>query len=260
MKKFSIFLGIAFFCLVIFLIGIKIRSLSYNDDGQKRAVRWEGFYHDYNFRDMGSSLNECLGETIFRADVMLRAAGWFSGWSCDGVGNPETIFSLNYDPGKAERYFCQSDNGKTIGRFHNTNFKLKDLEFPATWENEQMRSAACAFLGDIFLEVAQEKKTLLHCDAGRDRTGTIAALIAALVAEKNKVLNNRMLDAIECDYRKTTSLDREKYGRMKNFIRYLQTQGGVAMFLQEQCLVDGELLQQVANNLTHPTYGSQLEN
>lgn len=257
MKKPLILLGTAFICLIIFLIGIKIRSLSYSDNGPELAVRWEGLYHDYNFRDVGTSLNECLGETIFRPDVLLRAAGWFSGWSCDGVGNPDTIFSLNYAPEKAERYFCQGESRKKIGRYYNEHIKLNDLEFPATWENKNMRQSVCDFLGGIFLEMKQQKKTLLHCDAGRDRTGTIAALIAGLVAEKSSILNNRMLEAIECDYRKTTSLNREKYGRMKNFVMYLQTQGGVATFLQKQCQLDDSLLLQVANSMIHPQYRSQ---
>ncbi len=259
MKKIATLLGIAFICLTLFLIGIKVRSLSYSDDGQKLAVRWEGFYHDYNFRDVGVSLNECLGKPFFRTDIMLRSAGWFSGWSCDGVGNPDTIFSLNYSPKKAERYFCQADNGKTIGRYYNKNVKLNDLEFPAAWDDENMRTAACAFLDGIFQEIAQEKKTLLHCDAGRDRTGAIAALIVGLVAEQNDLLNERMLTAIECDYRKTTSLDPKKYGRMKHFLTYLQKQGGVKMFLQKQCQVDDALLLLVANNLTHSSNRSQAE-
>lgn len=222
------------------------------DDGQKLAVRWEGFYHDYNFRDIGGSLNECLGETVFRTDLMLRSAGWFSGWSCDGVGNPDTIFSLNYSPKKAERYFCQGDDGKIIGRYYNPNIKLNDLEFPATWTDENMKTATCAFLEGIFQEIAQEKKTLLHCDAGRDRTGTMAALIVALVAEQHNRLNDHMLNAIECDYRKTTSLNPQKYGRMKQFIKYVQTQGGVTTFLQKQCEIDDALVHQVTKNLTHP--------
>ena len=260
MKKIACLLGIAFICLVIFLAGIKIRSLSYADEGPKLAVRWEGFYHDYNFRDVGFSLNECLGSTFFEKDIILRSAGWFSGWSCDGVGNPDTIFSLNYAPKKAERYFCQGDNGKTIGRYYNPNIKLNDLEFPAAWEDENMRTAACAFLDGIFQEIAQDRKTLLHCDAGRDRTGTITALIAALVAEKHNRLNDQMLNAIECDYRKTPSLNPEKYGRMKNFITYLQTQGGVASFLKKQCGIDDTQMNRLVNNLTHLNKNSPPEN
>jgi hypothetical protein len=183
---------------------------------------------------------------------MLRSAGWFSGWSCDGVGNPDTIFSLNYSPQKAERYFCQGDDGKTIGRYYNPTVKLNDLEFPAAWADEHMKTAACAFLDGIFQEIAQEKKTLLHCDAGRDRTGAIAALIVALVAEEHNQLNDPMLNAIECDYRKTPSLDPQKYGRMKQFIEHVQTQGGVSMFIQKQCGIDDALMSRVAKNLTHP--------
>ncbi|MBU2648024.1 tyrosine-protein phosphatase, partial [bacterium] len=235
MKKSMLLLGTTLVCLVLFLVAIKIRSLRYDDDGPGLAVRWEGFYHDYNFRDVGISLNECLGERVFRPGVLMRAAGWFSGWSCDGVGNPDTIFSLNYSPEKTERYFCQGAEGKTIGRFYNTQIKLNDLEFPATWEDERMRSSVCGFIGGIFREMVAGKKTLIHCDAGRDRTGAITALIAALVAEESRMLDSRMLAAIECDYRKTASLDEQKHGRMKQFITDLQTQGGVAAFLQNQC-------------------------
>ena len=63
---------------------------------------------------------------------------------------------------------------------------------------------------------------LIHCDAGRDRSGAVSALLIAMAAEKSGLLDERMISAIECDYRKTQSLIEDKYGRMSNFIRNLK--------------------------------------
>jgi len=253
-KKILWVMGVALICLVGYLVAIKIRSLDYADSGPGLAVRWEGFYHDYNYRDVGQSLNKCLGKQVFETGLLLRSAGWFSGWSCDGVGNPDTIFSLNFAPKKGKRYFCQGDQGKTIGRYTNPDIKLNDLEFLTSWDNERMRQPVCRFLEEIFEEMRLRRKSLIHCDAGRDRTGAVTALIVGLSAEANQMLTPRMLDAIECDYRKTRSLDEHKYDRMKHFIEELQARGGVRAFLTTQCQLDTDLMMQVATGFIRSDY------
>jgi len=213
----------------------KFKSLGDEHDEQPLAIRYEGFYHDMNHRDLGLSINDCLDEEIFKNNVVHRSAGWFSGWSCSKVGDPDVIFSLNYSPINNERFFCHESEEKIIGKFFNDEIVLNDLEFISNWENEKIRIPTCLFYENILNDIIAEKKVLIHCDAGRDRTGAISALLMAMASEKAGLLDERMISAIECDYRKTESLIAEKYGRMSNFIRNLINGGGVNEFLIQQC-------------------------
>ena len=213
----------------------KFKSLGEEDNEKPLAIRYEGFYHDMNHRDLGLSINDCLDEEIFKNNVVHRSAGWFSGWSCSKVGDPDVIFSLNYSPINKERFFCHESEEKIIGKFFNDEIVLNDLEFISNWENEKIRIPTCLFYENILIDIIAEKKVLIHCDAGRDRTGAISALLMAMASEKAGLLDERMISAIECDYRKTESLIAEKYGRMSNFIRNLINGGGVNEFLIQQC-------------------------
>ncbi len=249
MKRIARMVALLVACLLIYGAWIKIRSMDFDDGGLPLAIRWEGFYHDMNVRDVGDSVNQCLGQRFFQSGVVIRSAGWFSGWSCDKVRNPDVIYSLNYSPERSERYFCQEKDQKIIGRYFNPNTQLKDLEFINTWSNMEIRNAACGFFQDIFTSIRQERKILIHCDAGRDRTGTVSALIAALGAEINGKINQRMIRAIECDYRKTESLARDKYNRIGNFLDKIQKQGGVIAFFENQCSIPRDLLKETADKL-----------
>ena len=213
----------------------KFKSIGEEHNEQPLAIRYEGFYHDMNHRDIGQSINDCLDEKIFKNDVVHRSAGWFSGWSCSKVGNPDVIFSLNYSPIKKERFFCHEPEEKIIGKFFNDEIVLNDLEFITNWESEKIRIPTCLFFENILMDIIAEKKVLIHCDAGRDRSGAISALLIAMASEKAGLLDERMISAIECDYRKTESLIEDKYGRMSNFIKNLINEGGVNEFLIQQC-------------------------
>ena len=132
----------------------KFKSLGEEHNEQPLAIRYEGLYIDNNYRDIGKSINGCLAEDIFKKDVVHRAAGWFSGWSCSNVGNPDVIFSLNYSPIKKERFFCHEPDGKIIGKYYNDEIVLNDLEFISNWENEKIRIPTCLFypcciVGDV---------------------------------------------------------------------------------------------------------------
>jgi protein-tyrosine phosphatase family protein len=249
MKCFFRLAGILFVLLLIYAAWIKIRSLDFHDGGPDLAVRWEGFYHDMNYRDIGVSANQCLGQEVFKEGILFRSAGWFSGWSCAKVGHPQVIYSLNYSPQKEERYFCQEEQEKIIGRYFNPDIKLNNLEYLRSWSDSKTRLATCSFLKDIFMSVMKEQRVLLHCDAGRDRTGTITALLVAMAAEKADLLNSEMLDAIECDYRKTESLDPEKYGRMADFIQSLKGRGGIQSFISKNCNIDPGIFPQVTSKM-----------
>jgi len=227
----------------------KFKSLGEGDDEQHLAIRYEGFYHEMNHRDLGQSINNCLEEGIFKKDVVHRSAGWFSGWSCSKVGNPDVIFSLNYSPIKKERFFCHEPEEKNIGKFFNDEIVLNDLEFISNWENEKIRIPTCLFYENILIDIIAEKKVLIHCDAGRDRSGAISALLIAMASENAGLLDERIISAIECDYRKTESLIEEKYGRMSNFIRNLINGGGVNEFLIQKCNLPTNIVSEASKRI-----------
>jgi hypothetical protein len=227
--------------ITAFLVYASYREINARAGRDERlSVRWEGLWIPNNFRDVGSSMNECLGRKDFKEGVLTRANVWFSGWSCDSVENPDVIYSLNRVKARHEQYFCRASSGKdTIGRFfQKDDLVLSDLEFYATWDNEATKEIACDFFRDSFKEIINGKKILVHCDAGKDRTGTYAALTSALVAEHLGTLDEKMLEAIECDYRKSVRLEHHKYGRMRSFVNDLQRRAGIAKFLQEKCQID----------------------
>ena len=95
----------------------KFKSLGEEDNEQPLAIRYEGFYHDMNHRDLGQSINNCLEEDIFKKDVVHRSAVWFSGWSCSKVGDPDVIFSLNYSPIKKKDFSVMNLKKKLLVNF-----------------------------------------------------------------------------------------------------------------------------------------------
>ena len=111
--------GLILVAMLTIMAWTKFKSLGEEHNEQPLAIRYEGLYIDNNYRDIGQSINDCLAEDIFKKDVVHRAAGWFSGWSCSNVGNPDVIFSLNYSPIKKERFFCHEQDGKNIRKFYN---------------------------------------------------------------------------------------------------------------------------------------------
>lgn len=238
---------------VVYFSYIKIRSLKVDDGGYPLAIRWEGFFHDQNYRDLGESLNACLGRSVFQEGVITRSAGWFSGWSCDKVGNPDIIYSLNFDPSKNERYFCQSKDEKMIGKVLNDQFLLSDIEFVDRWSDPNTRDTVCAYLKGVTGSISDGKTVLVHCNAGRDRTGAFSAIVAALVSETAGILDQTMIDAIECDYQKTESLAESNYGRMANFINQMLDQGGVSSFIQQQCGISQTEVRQLTHDFLHPS-------
>ena len=223
-----------------FAIVIKVRSA---EAGHDLAIKWEGAVNNRNFRDFGKSFNDCYGAPAMTEDRLFRAAVWFSGWSCDSVGRPDVIYSLNFDPRRDTEYFCHAEDGvNNIGRHFTTHKELNDLEFEASWDDPGLTEDACAYFRDSFAAIARGDRILIHCDAGRDRTGTYAAIVEAMVMEHRHALDQRALAAIECDYRKTRSLVPTKHGRMAAFISGLMNKGGVAHFLAERCqMTDAEL-------------------
>ena len=250
LMKYSIYVFI--FCLsllLIFLLFIKMKSLVGEDTDLSLAIRWEGFYHDMNYRDLGESINECYGEQIIHENMVSRSAGWFSGWSCEKIGSPDVLYSLNFSPQKNEHFFCYNPDNKLIGKAFNQKTVLSDLEFIENWDNPEIRKTTCSYIDNIFSDIIAEKKVHIHCDAGRDRAGTISALIVGLISEKRNILNQEMINAIECDYRKTLSLTTDKYGRMENFLREINLRGTIEVFIGDQCSISKNKIENVTNRL-----------
>lgn len=215
-------------------------------------VKPEGAVNDRNFRDAGASFNACLGQKLMREDRVFRAAVWFSGWSCAGVGNPDEVFTLNFDPEDGREYYCRAPDGIKVGRHYNDATELSDLEFLPTWSNAAQRDGFCGLLRASYADVAAGKRILVHCDAGRDRTGTYNALLQALVAESRGALDERVVQAIECDYRRSETLAPAKYGRMAALIAGIRAQSTVAGFLSDQCKIPPEVVAATASALFWP--------
>jgi Tyrosine phosphatase family len=190
-----------------------------------------------NFRDAGKSINECAGTKLLPENILFRASGFFSGWSCDNVGNPDVIYSLNFSDRENRRYFCRDASGFNIGVSYQ-HIELSDIEFLSNWEqsSEQVKHV-CHFLKDGIENLKLKKKTLYQCDAGRDRTGAVIALLAAYELESAGIITDQQIAAIECDYRKSKSLKPEKYGRIAKLLKELRSRGGVRRFLNERCSV-----------------------
>ena len=232
--------------LLIIMFYIKIKSLYGNDSDLSLAIRYEGLYHEMNYRDLGKSINECYGEKLFNENMISRSAGWFSGWGCEKIGNPDVLYSLNYSPKKNEHFFCYNPESKLIGRSFEQKIELNDIEFIENWNKPEIQETTCSYIDNIFNDILLGKKIHMHCDAGRDRAGAMSALIIGLISEKRKLLDKKMMNAIECDYRKTTSLIIGKYGRMKKFLEDISKQGSIESFILRKCSISKHKIESVS--------------
>jgi hypothetical protein len=228
---------------VLLLVGLMLAWMYYPTflfSSPPLAFKVEGLIDSkINFRDAGASINACASDQLLPEARILRSSGFFSGWSCDKVGNPDMIYSLNYSDEEHRAYYCRGANDRPFGFNIGVSFQAKeisDIEFLSTWEegSEQVKSV-CMFISESLRQIRDGKKILIHCDAGRDRTGAVVALIAAYELEARGPLSDAAISALECDYRKSRSLRAEKYGRIQALLERLRADGGVRRFLHERC-------------------------
>lgn len=214
------------------------------DKDQYEPFIWFGFFnYRINFRDLGKSLNECLGKEQFTTGKIFRSNKNFSGWSCEKIETPNKIYSFNFNPRIPHSYYCEEPNGtRNHGISYNKTFEISEIEKIEKWNNLEFKTTLCSYFKNTLEDLVNHKTFLFHCDVGRDRTGTFAAMLAYMLLEEKNLNSPETINAIECDYEKTSALRRNQKGNMKKFLTNMETSGGVKKFIQEQCEISGELI------------------
>jgi hypothetical protein len=239
-KRPFILLIILFGLLSIFSVSI---ILFYQIDKRKNEPKlWIGFF-DYrlNFRDVGQSLNTCLGDDAFHTKKIYRSNKYFSGWSCNKIHNVDKIYSFNYSPWDPKRYYClKPDGSRQYGIQKNSDFELTQIEDLAKWQNPQFQKAMCSYFEDAINDLIYYRSFLFHCDVGRDRTGAFAAMLVMSLAENKDLRLDKIRDAIECDYQKTSALEPFKRGSMKSFLEKTQNEIPIWKFIEKKCSIPQE--------------------
>ena len=241
---------------IIAIAGIAALSL-FLIKNEGPGLRWEpeGLYLDLNFRDLGKSLNVCLAarqkDPVLAEGTFLRANKWFSGWSCDKVGSPDAILSLNYQPEKDRYYYCDGPE-RIIGEIPGTSLELNNIEFLETWDQPEQKKLICQSFTTAMEKVTHNKRLLIHCEAGRDRTGAVSALLGGLALESHPEFSHEdILAAVECDYIKSDSLSENKYGRMDRFLRRIwEREQSIGEFLRSRCDTDPQLIKDFQSKMT----------
>jgi len=248
-----------FFILIIVLV-IPIYGLLrlwYEHDITKPEPRiWQGAL-DYriNFRDVGKSLNSCLGKDEFATGKLFRANKNFSGWNCQKIGNPDKIYSLNFNVKNPQRYYCIDENDqRQFGTAYNDTFTIgtESITDLSSWKSKPYRQTMCSFFKNALLDLSAQQSLLAHCDLGRDRTGAFTAILTYMLLEAQNLNSLKMQDAIECDFEKTTALSKDQYGLMKSFLTEMENKGGVKSFIQSQCSISDELILSASQNFIKP--------
>lgn len=203
-------------------------------------------------------MNSCLEANglspVFKEKQLFRSNKWFSGWSCEDVGDPTRIVTLNHQPRRRWRYFCRKENGEKLeGIYKNREFELNNIEFIDTWRSKEQRKAICGNIQSIVEGISHSERTLFHCEAGRDRTGAVAGIVSSLVYEgMGHQIDAKFLAALECDYQKSPSLKEHKYGRVKKFVEdAISESSSVTAFIEKQCSIDKDTLARASQNLVH---------
>ena len=243
-KKKSIVILSTLIITLVAIIGV-IFYIYKRDKSKYEPKLWIGMF---DYRDVGQSLNQCLKKDVFNTGLMFRSNKYFSGWSCDKIQNPSKIYSLNYSPWNPHSYYCEKPDGSRLNGFHpNTAFEISDIENLENWKRPEFKSAMCTFFNESIHNLIKKETFLFHCDVGRDRTGAFAAMMSMIMLEQKNLVSEETINAIECDYEKTSALEKHKIGRMKNFMTEMKDKGGVSQFIENECGIKPNTLLQAAN-------------
>ncbi len=244
--------------LFIFLVIIFVLSgvfsffeyLYHHDANRYESKQWLGFFdHRLNFRDVGQSYNECLGQRIFQENKIFRSNKYFSGWSCEKIKSPNKIYTFNYDPHNPHVYYCfENNNSKKIGIRFNEHSLIKDTDFVSNWKNLEVKSALCRYFESNLNDLIQNQKFLYHCDQGRDRTGFYSVMLMLSLAEQKMKVTSEIQKAALCDYSKSTRLPKNAEAKMTQFIEETEQKGGFSKFLMENCHLDPKLFSLAAES------------
>lgn len=248
-KRKKIIFIVSVFAVIIASIATGMGYVYKRDKSKYEPKLWIGmFNYRLNFRDVGQSLNQCLNREIFNTGLMYRSNKYFSGWSCDKIQNPKKIYSLNYSPWDPHSYYCEKSDGSRLNGFHpNITFEISDIEKLDNWKRPEFKETMCLLFKESINDLIKKNRFLFHCDVGRDRTGTFAAMMSMMMLEKKNLSNQEMINAIECDYEKTSDLEKHKIGRMKDFMNEMKEKGGVSKFIESECRINSETIYQAAN-------------
>ena len=239
--------------LVCFLLGLSVWLQFLQEQKSAEPKYWSKFFRDMNFRDVGVSLQQCSQDNIrFSSGLMFRSTKYFSGWSCHDIGNPHDIFTLNYKPSQPQEYYCeQADGVKHFGMRFNKHARIRtrDLSSVAAWRSMEFNSVFCNYTRSIIDDLMNEKSLLIHCSAGRDRTGMLVGIIAASLMEQKDIPFETIVSLNNCDYQKTASLVKEKYGLLETtLINMKKDSGSISDFLIKTCHIDSSSLKKAATN------------
>ncbi len=240
MKKFKlIVVGLPIASLVCLALWAYYPAIVTDHD---LTFKWEGAIPEKtNFRDSVVSFNECYGAKrlhSLESGTLFRSNEFFSGWNCSKVGHPEVILSLNGYPNSGSKNYCRTANSINVGFDFQTS-ELFDLEFLDTWdEHPDFVVSVCKNLDLAQQTLNNQKPLLVHCEAGRDRTGAVTAILLALYLEMQEGrLTPKDVEAIECDYRKSKSIIEEKHGRIANFLQEIEQRfGSISNFVHSYCM------------------------
>ena len=212
---------------------------------------WLGLFKSLNFRDVGESLTQCSNETYhFASHLIFRSNKYFSGWSCHNIQDPDVIYTLNNDPAHPKKYYCtEPDETKHYGINFSEDFKINEehLEQIGNWLSPTPSLIFCQYINAMIDDLLSMKSFLVHCEAGRDRTGMMIGVLAASLMEQKKIPVGVIDNLLECDYRKTPSLEKEKYGRLETLLKGMREESrSVSQFLIQTCHIDPNNLKKAA--------------
>lgn len=141
-----------------------------------------------NFRDVGATINVFAGRSVLREGALLRGGKIDFVDDARSIGNPRFILNLRRGP--------------------DPDLNVPSVQIAADDRQENYESANPAVrrwltrVLDQLADAAAEPPILIHCAAGRDRTGVVVAAVLASIGVPD--------DLIVADYLMTDGSDESR--------------------------------------------------